>query len=550
MVQSIREEITRCKGFLPPGGQDESTYTPINCERELFLTVFARYHAKLQAKKLVDFEDMLHKTYSHFRTHPEDLSFWQQRYSYILIDEFQDINPIQYEIVKMLSLPRNNLFVVGDDDQSVYGFRGATPGIMLRFPKDYPDTKTVLLPVNYRCSAEVLSAASALISCNRERYRKNLTSAQGSNTPVSFPVYSDTNEEYASVTEQIRTLLREGNDPNDIAVLFRTNLEMRGLLPLLTKAGIPFCCRHLPPTLYGNAAVLPVLSYLRIAAGGRNRADWLTVINKPVRYAERAVFTTKEVNLKEVYTLLHQRGKNVVVDRLRKLEADFARLSRMNPYAAIHYIRHIIGYNRHLADTLSEPSEAMDLLDEVMAEAGQFRTIPEFLSYADSENDRRRKAREDAAKGKGVPILTFHRAKGLEFRHVFVLNCNELVTPHKKALLPEQIAEERRLFYVAMTRAKETLSLMYVKKHLSHERMPSRFLGEIRLPGEQLVPGTPVFHVRFGEGTILSLTPKEVRVRFNGLLLPKSLPLPVSRDDGSLILASYDYSMPSSSRSS
>ena len=552
MLEAIREEITRYKGSRKPEAAppDMTAYEPRSCRPELFFPVLKQYMERARHRNLVDFEDMLSLTCDLFSKRPDVLAVWQSKYSYILVDEFQDINPMQYEVVRMLAGKSRNLFAVGDDDQSVYGFRGASPEIMLRFPKDYPDAKLVTLSVNYRCSGEVLSAASSLIACNGDRYEKHLTSSKGPVCPIAFPVCEDTDAEYAEVGRQIRTLLDSGENPDNIAVLFRTNAEMRGLLPLFERLSIPFCCHALPPSLFRHSSVTPVLSYLRIAAGGRARSDWLSIVNKPVRYAERVAFAAKEVNLTDVYTILHRRGKDYVVERLQKLEGDLHRIGAMNPYAAIHYIRHIVGYNRYLSETLPDASEAMDLLDELMNLSKEFRTIPEFLSYAEGDDERRRLAAEQAKTGHGVSVLTFHRSKGLEFPHVILCDCNELITPHKKALLPEHIAEERRLFYVAMTRSSETLTLYRVRKRLTHAMLPSRFLGEIRLPDSLTVPGARVSHVRYGPGTILSKDRTHIRVRFDGSLLPKALPFPLCREDGSLVLEAYCSSEPSSSRSS
>lgn len=539
MIASIREEIQKYKGTHSVGNpaRDEE-YEPLSCKRELFYPVLRAYLEAMRSRGMVDFEDMLTMTRELFQKRPDILAFWQERYRYILIDEFQDVNPLQYEIVKMLAARSHNLFAVGDDDQAIYGFRGATPGIMLRFTTDYPDAKVVTLNVNYRCSEEILRASSDLISCNTERFQKALLSNRGSTGPVRIQCFDDTGAEYADIIKDIRTLLQNGEQPEHIAVLFRTNLEMRSLIHQLEQAGIPYCCRVLPPLLYSGSYVLPVLSYLRIAAGSMRRSDWLMIANRPVRYVERSAFPEKEVSLTQTYTILHSKGKDYVVERLQKLELDLKRISGMNPYAAIHFIRHIIGYNRHLSDTLPNAEEAMDLLDEVMKEAADFRTINAFLEHADSEDARRRANREAALVRPGITLQTFHASKGLEYRHVFICNCNELVTPHKKALLPEQIAEERRLFYVAMTRAIVSLKLCYVKKNLSHDAQPSRFLGEIRLPQHALAAGVAVYHDKYGTGIIQAVSEKEIRVHFPKHLLPKAFPLAACRQSGELILAS------------
>lgn len=543
MIAGIREEIQKYKGSLVPGAEpDDRSYEPLSCRRELFYPVLDRYLLLTKNRNLIDFEDMLSGTFALFRKHPDHLTFWQERYQYILVDEFQDINPLQYETVRLLAGAKRNLFAVGDDDQSIYGFRGSVPEIMLGFPKDYPDAKTVVLSVNYRCSEEILTAASDLINFNSDRYEKKLRSHNGPAGPVRFECFEHTALQYEAVTKQVSEWIAGGTNPSDIAVLFRTNLDMRGLLRCFEKNAIPFRCHTMPPSLYSNPYVSPVLSYLRLSAGGRERSDWFAVMNRPFRYVPRSAFPSKQVSLPEVYALLQKDRKDYVRDRLMKLEFDLKRIGRMNPYAAIHYIRHIIGYNAFLTDTLPDATAAADLLDEVMETAKEFRTIAEFLTYAEGEPARLRKNRTDdadTAHKPAVQVQTFHRSKGLEYRHVILCDCNELVTPHKKALLPEQIAEERRLFYVAMTRASVSLTLCYVKKRFSHEMMPSRFLGEIRLPAASLAPGLRISHERFGPGTVVSATGHSVTIRFDGSFFPKTLPLPLCRENGSLIAENY-----------
>ena len=539
MIASIREEIQKYKGtHASSASVSDEEYEPLSCKRELFYPVLRAYLETMRSRGMVDFEDMLTMTRELFLKRPDVLAFWQEHYRYVLIDEFQDVNLLQYEIVKMLVARSHNLFAVGDDDQAIYGFRGATPGIMLRFTTDYPDAKVVTLNVNYRCSEEIIRASSDLISCNTKRFQKDLLSDRGSTGPVRIQRYDDTGAEYADVIHNIRYLLQSGEKPEHIAVLFRTNLEMRSLIHQLEQAGIPYCCRVLPPLLYSSSYVLPILSYLRIATGSMQRSDWLMIANRPVRYVERSAFPAKEVSLAQTYTILHKNNKDYVVERLQKLELDLKRIGEMNPYAAIHFIRHVIGYNRHLCDTLPSTEEAMDLLDEVMKEASDFHTVKGFLEHAGNEENRQRANREAALVRPGITLQTLHASKGLEYRHVFICNCNELITPHKKALLPEQIAEERRLFYVAMTRAIVSLNLCFVKKNLSHDMQPSRFLGEIRLPQRALAAGVAVFHEHYGTGTVQAVSEKEIRVHFPKHLLPKAFPLAVCRQSGELILAS------------
>ena len=219
-VSSILAEISMVKGE----GLSLEHYYSKNCGEDVFRSLYQGYEQFLRKYSLVDFDDMLVMCYELFRQRKDILSAWQKKYQYFLIDEFQDINRIQYEIVKMLALPENNLFIVGDDDQSIYRFRGSKPEIMLGFETDYPNAKKTLLGINYRSSREIIEAAGRLISHNEKRFSKELQSARGQGKPVITRVFEDAREEVTAIAEEIRDYHRAGLAYGDMAVLFRTNI--------------------------------------------------------------------------------------------------------------------------------------------------------------------------------------------------------------------------------------------------------------------------------------------------------------------------------------
>lgn len=481
LVLSVLQEIALYKGNhrgLP--GEAGSAYLPKSCSAEIFFAAFREYDRALRDRDLVDFEDMLLLTWELLTARPDILAFWQSRWRYILIDEFQDINRLQYEIVRLLAAPENNLFVVGDDDQSVYGFRGSRPELMLRFPTDYPSAKTVLLNVNYRSPEPVVRAALRLISANETRYPKALTAWRKDGEPVRMRRFETCSEENRFIVESVRALREKQTPLSQIAVLYRTNAQPRSLVRALQEAELPYCLHGRLPCLYDSVHVLPVLAYLRLASGGRRRSDALLIANKPLRYLQRQAFPSETVDWEQAKSWYRAQGKEYVAERLLRLQYDLSMLGGMNPYAAIHYIRKIVGYDKHLADSLHAPEDAFELLDELLEDARSFLTIPEFLAHADAV---RWQEKENAAGTNrckdGVALMTFHGCKGLEFPYVFVIDCNETLLPHKRSLLPEQICEERRLLYVAMTRTKEALCLCSVRKRFGKELPESRFLGEL-----------------------------------------------------------------------
>lgn len=466
LIGDILSEI----GIIKGSGIEITHYYAKSCSADAFRRIYEGYEAEKGRRKLLDFDDMLTMTKELLIDREDIRRGWQDRFRYLLVDEFQDINRLQYEVVKLLAAPENNLFVVGDDDQSIYRFRGASPEIMLHFPEDYPLCKKVLLGTNYRCQANVVTAAGRLISHNEKRFLKKLTASRAPGSAVRKEWFADAKTEAEFIVGEIRSLTAGGCPYAGIAVLFRTNHGMRPLVERFLAENIPFLTRDHIPNLYQHWIAQDIFAYLALSQGSRDRADLLRVMNRPKRYMSRDVLTEQTFAfdvLEEEY-----RDKPWVAERIEELERDLAMLSRMNPYAGINFIRRRIGYDdfcREYAEYRNLKAEELTaLLDELQEAARGFRTLAEWRTHIDAYTaELLRQSREAKKEENAVTLSTLHSAKGLEYDCVFLYDMNEGMMPYHRAVLAEDLEEERRLVYVGMTRAKKELYLCAVASRAS-----------------------------------------------------------------------------------
>ena len=478
-TEEIAKEISMVKG----NRISLEHYYSSCCPDEVFRQIYGAYGNMLRERRKLDFDDMLLSCYELFDKRKDILRAWQQKFRYILVDEFQDINQLQYDIVRLLAEPENNLFIVGDDDQSIYHFRGARPEIMLNFTKDYPGAEKVVLDVNYRCSKRILDSAMKVIGRNKTRFQKELSTPNPEGEPVRLCEYANPREEYLSVTAELRKRLEQGENLENTAVLLRTNQEAEGLIAAFMERQIPFTMKEKLPNLFQHWICRNLLAYMRFAQGERSRKLFLEIMNRPNRYISRdAVVSGREISFEQLRDFY--KDKDWMCDRLTTMETHLRILKGLPPYAAINFIRKGMGYEEYLQEYALyrkiKPEELGEILDRLSESAKGMNTLKEWEEYIE---DYTRKLEEQAGKQKkeGVQILTLHGAKGLEFDRVYILNVNEGSIPYRKAVLAPAVEEERRLFYVGMTRARKFLTLCYVKKQYEKEREPSRFLKEAGL---------------------------------------------------------------------
>lgn len=456
-------------------------YYSKNCPDAVFRQLYAGYEEKMRRAGLIDFDDMMVLCLELFTERKDILSAWQRRYRYILIDEFQDINRLQYEIVRMLAKPEDNLFIVGDDDQSIYRFRGAKPEIMLGFERDYPGAGRILLDMNYRSTEEIVAPALRLIGENQKRFSKAIHTTGRHGKNVITKLWQDPGEENLAIAREIQLYLQSGVRPGDIAVLYRTNAGPRFLMEKLMEYNLPFRTRDTVPNLYEHWISRNILTYIRIAMGSRAREDILQVINRPKRYISRDAMPDETVSFEKMKAFYAE--KDWIAERIESLEGDLRAIARMSPLAAVNYIRQGMGYDEYLIEYAAfrrmRPEELLETADELKESAAGFKTFDEWFAHIDAyKEELLRQAAQRRTETDAITLATMHSAKGLEFPIVYILDANEGITPHSRAMLDEDMEEERRLFYVAMTRAKTRLHVYAVRERYHKKAEVSRFVWE------------------------------------------------------------------------
>ena len=461
-LQELAIEIGNVKNNC----MDIEEYEPVKYTTEKFRKLYRTYEETKKKYRKIDFEDMLIQCRDLFMKRPDILKKWQEKFQYILVDEFQDVNQAQYDVVRMLAAPQDNLFVVGDDDQSVYGFRGAKPGIMMEFMKDYPKARQILLDVNYRSSGYIVKGALRVIGNNKIRFEKKIEAFRKPDETVHVQEVKDPVQEAEYVLERIREYREKGVSYTEMAVLYRTNVDARAMSELMTEYQIPFVMKEHLNNIYEHFIALDMISYLRLSQGEYDRKYFLQIANRPNRYLTRESMKTGNVSYESLRR--YYRDKDWMVDRIDQLEWDMKMICDKTPYAAIQYIRKRMGYDEFLKEYAAyrkiSSEDLFALLEEIWQNSKGYGTIKEWFEHIESYGKMLKEQNKKNGEKEGVNLMTMHAAKGLEFDTVFVIEANEGSCPYKKATADEEIEEERRLFYVAMTRAKRKLVISYVKE--------------------------------------------------------------------------------------
>lgn len=459
--------------------------------RECFGEILPGYEGRKEQRRGLDLDDLLALTMRELKRDRGLLHYWRSRYSYVLIDEFQDCNQVQYEIIKMLYTAKGNIFAVGDDDQAIYGFRGADPGIMQRFREEYVNSVHVVLGRNYRCAPEIVDASAKVIACNRQRVSKELTSGRKSGGSVRLKGFAGGREERGYVLSQC--LGRTSQELDQWAVLFRTNSLMAVFGAELMQAGIPFVAREKIDSIYGHFVVRDVMDYLRAANGCRERKIFLRIWNRPRLRVGREALEESMVDFEKIRRFYSREPyKNPAAVRdVEQFEHKLCQLQRFSLELGITFIRRGFGYEDYLRQRAGDNRELLDswleVLDWLEEDCRRHRSLEEW------ERCQERAAAEDPQKNggnwregngigpqkKGIHILTMHAAKGLEYDRVFLMDVNEGNIPKLKkgmSATDTLLEEERRLLYVGMTRARDSLEILYRKGTKERPGLPSAFL--------------------------------------------------------------------------
>ncbi|MBO5094571.1 MAG: ATP-dependent helicase [Lachnospiraceae bacterium] len=471
---SSADEIVQ-NGLLRKNPAQQNKTLQNNISPEQAARIFEAYRQKCREAHKIDFDDMAYETLRLFTETPDVLKIWQTRFSYIMVDEYQDIAPIQERLLEMLALPEQNLFLVGDDDQCIYGFRGAATELMLSFPQKYPQAKQIVLSTNYRSRRGIIEAASKVISENKSRFAKKQEPArkESAERAVVCQAFPDK----AAQQRQILSILLERKRQgvlSQTAVLYRRNADAQALLSELAAHKIPFVQTR-RQSLYDHFITADLTSYLRFIYGAHSRKEFYRIMNRPRRGIERESCETETVEFDRLLRYHHY--DNDVTNNIRKLASDCSRASKLSLYAAVMYIRKGMGYEAYLQERGAD-GEAMQCLAQLQELA---KGIPDLAEWERMLKSGKEKAKDGCKEravhtGEGVRVMTYHASKGLEFDCVILPDLNDGCVPYKKAVSKRQIEEERRMFYVAMTRARDRLHLYYRSGTKEEPEAMSRFL--------------------------------------------------------------------------
>lgn len=495
MLEEILSEIGQCKNRAHEICLSEKNfnYTPKSVPQEFFFRIYRDFLEAAAILGKVDFDDMAWKCEELFRKRPDILKRYQARYRYLLIDEFQDIAPAQYRLVRLLAAPEDNLFIVGDDDQSIYGFRGARPEIMLHFPEDYPKAEMITLQVNYRSTPEVVEAAGKLILHNKNRFFKDSKAHSECGRQVCVERYETAGMLESALIEHLQREKRAGT-LSECAVISRTSVMFPLFAEKCRKEGIPCVLKEKVKGIFESDVVNDLAAYLEFSQTPleeRSRSQFFRFMNRPLRYISR-----EAVNEKAEFTHLirYYQDRPAMRKTILRLQEDLERIRTMPVFLAISYIRKAMGYDGYLLEK-SDKGSARQVMEEADLIQNSARGCKTFSRWKEIIEERRQaeaagkpQAEREASEEAGVTLITMHGSKGLEYGKVFIPNCNEGMTPHKKAKSGEEIEEERRMFYVAVTRAKKELTLLYFSGEKDAKKeggsakpiQPSRFLKELQ----------------------------------------------------------------------
>ena len=449
---------------------------------DTFKKIYIDYESELEARGKLDFEDMLSLTYELLSERSDILKAVQNRYRYILVDEFQDINFLQYNIIKLMAGEKQNITVVGDDDQSIYRFRGARPEIMLGFERDFRNVKKVFLDINFRSSTQIVNASTKLISFNSKRFPKNFKAKNGDGAPVSLIEFKNPFLEVNSIIKDIKDYIKSGQDINSIAVLYRTNLSPRLLIERLMRNNIPFTIRDAIPNLFDHWVAKDIISYIKLAINMGDKSDLLRISNKPNRYISRDSLSSSRANIETLFD--YYDDKSYMIKRIVELREYLRTIKNLKPATALRYIRNVVGYDEYIEEYCDmngvESDDCYSILGDLENSAAEYNNFNDWFVHMDEYKDELIEARKKSNENdKGVRLMTFHSSKGLEFDIVYIIDVNEGSVPYKKAKGVDEIEEERRMFYVAMTRARKKLFICYCVENFGKSIGKSDFVIEL-----------------------------------------------------------------------
>ena len=480
LSQNIINDIGNIKGNM----LNAQEYEPSCCKKEDFIKVYNAYNLELKKDGKMDFDDILRECYLLLCENHTILEQWRELYKYILIDEFQDINRIQMNIIELLASPLNNIFVVGDDDQSIYGFRGARPEIMIEFKDYYPEAELIVLDVNYRSTQSIINVAGRVIENNKTRLDKCAHANNNKDFQPDIRKFRNQVEELKFVVSKIKEYENQGISLSEMAILVRNNSQIQEISSFLKNRKIEAESGKHRSNIYNGMVAKDILSYVRGALkfdGTYFNEDLIYVLNKPQRYISRQVVLSVNMNISAVRRIY---SKNNIDSFLFHIEM----IRKLPPQAALSYIRKGAGYEEYLRLYAIENNIPMSgllkQLEQLVQECSKFNTLEQWINSIDSAQNSEgqnfgKKSSVEGGTNNRINIMTMHGSKGLEFKAVFIVDANQGIIPTSKALRERDFEEERRLFYVAMTRAIDYLNVYAVEERLGCPIEVSMFVEEM-----------------------------------------------------------------------
>lgn len=480
LSQNIINDIGNIKGNM----LNAQEYEPSCCKKEDFIKVYNAYNLELKKDGKMDFDDILRECYLLLCENHTILEQWRELYKYILIDEFQDINRIQMNIIELLASPLNNIFVVGDDDQSIYGFRGARPEIMIEFKDYYPEAELIVLDVNYRSTQSIINVAGRVIENNKTRLDKCAHANNDKDFQPDIRKFRNQVEELKFVVSKIKEYENQGISLSEMAILVRNNSQIQEISSFLKNRKIEAESGKHRSNIYNGMVAKDILSYVRGALkfdGTYFNEDLIYVLNKPQRYISRQVVLSVNMNISAVRRIY---SKNNIDSFLFHIEM----IRKLPPQAALSYIRKGAGYEEYLRLYAIENNITMSgllkQLEQLVQECSKFNTLEQWINSIDSAQNSEGQNFGKKSSGEGgtnnrINIMTMHGSKGLEFKAVFIVDANQGIIPTSKALRERDFEEERRLFYVAITRAIDYLNVYAVEERLGCPIEVSMFVEEM-----------------------------------------------------------------------
>ncbi len=508
---------------------DLSRYKPASCARKQLVKIMEGYMEFKEQSGKYDYDDILYDCLKMLRNKPEVLREVRGKFRYILVDEFQDINLLQFETIKLIAAPLNNIFIVGDDDQSIYGFRGAAPDILLNFEKLYGNCRRIYLRNNYRTTVNLLNSALSVINANKNRYSKELEAVESNGSlPVTLEA-EDFEAEARNIAARIEQLSRNGRKFSDFAVIYRTNLQSRAIIDAFMDSGIPFVTLDGIVSMYNHWIFKDMLSYMRLGTASGSTRDIMRIINKPKRYISKDVMAKAEKMGGDFIDCIIMQGSlnRLQVNALQEFRNDLKRLGEMKPGNAVKYIRGVTGYDEYLKEYAASKGIStkglLETIEEIESSASGYDSIPAYMQHVEEVSEKLGEKDYDNFGKNNVKLLTMHKAKGLEFETVFICGSVEGLSPYAKEDSATDYEEERRLYYVAMTRAKRELYITVPKRRYGKAVKPSRFVEEFRNGidySKQVHRGQKVYHKIYFSGVVDEVLEStggtRIRVDFDG----------------------------------